>query len=95
LRSDEKYLSRNTLTNLSSGILSFLPARQFEITSYSLVSAIVTILVSGAVIILCPNILARIPMHCVGALLIVSAWQQVPYKNLALLFKKSDKGVKQ
>ena len=95
LRSDEKYLSRNTLTNLSSGILSFLPARQFEITSYSLVSAIVTILVSGAVIILCPNILARIPMHCVGALLIVSAWQQVSYKNLALLFKKSDKGVKQ
>jgi MFS superfamily sulfate permease-like transporter len=44
---------------------------------------------------LCPNLLARIPMHCVGALLIVSAWQQVPYKNLALLFKKTDKGVKE
>lgn len=95
LRSSENNISRNTLTNMASGILSFLPARQFDITSYSLVSAIVTILVSGAVIILCPNILARIPMHCVGALLIVSAWQQVPYKNLALLLKKSDKGVKQ
>ncbi len=95
LRSTEKDVSRNTLANLTSGILSFLPARQFDITSYSLVSAIVTIVVSGAVIILCPNLLARIPMHCVGALLIVSAWQQVPYKNLSLLFKKSDKGVKE
>ena len=93
LRSSEKDVSRNTLTNFTSGILSFLPARQFDITSYSTISAIVTIVVSGAVIILCPNLLARIPMHCVGALLIVSAWQQVPYKNLSLLFKKSDKGV--
>lgn len=94
LRSSEKAISRNTLTNLASGVMSFLPARQFDITSYSLISAIVTIVVCGAVIILCPNILARIPMHCVGALLIVSAWQQVPYKNLPLLFKRSDKEVK-
>lgn len=95
LRSDEKTTTRNTLTNITSGFLSFLPARQFDITSYSLVSAIVTISVSGAVVLLFPDILARIPMHCVGALLIVSAWQQVPYKNLSLLFKKSDKGVKE
>ena len=80
---------------MASGILSFLPARQFDITNYSLVSAIVTIAISVAVILLCPNILARIPMHCVGALLIVSAWQQVPYKNLSLLFKKADKGAKE
>lgn len=95
LRSSEKNTSRNTLTNLANGVISFLPARQFDITSYSFVSAIVTIVISGAVIILCPNLLARIPMHCVGALLIVSAWQQVPYKKLPLLFKKSDKGVKE
>lgn len=95
LRSDEKNATRNTVINVTNGFLSFLPARQFDITSYSLVSAIVTIAVSSAVIFLFPDILARIPMHCVGALLIVSAWQQVPYKNLSLLFKKSDKGVKE
>ncbi len=95
LRSNEKSISRNTLTNMANGVLSFLPARQFDITNYSLVSAVVTIVVSGTIIFLCPNILARIPMHCVGALLIVSAWQQVPYKNLSLLFKKSDKGVEE
>lgn len=93
LRSSEKNVSRNVLTNMANGIISFLPARQFDITSYSLVSAVVTIIVSAAILFLFPNTLARIPMHCVGALLIVSAWQQVPYKNLSLLFKKSDKGV--
>lgn len=95
LRSSEENKLKNTFTNLASGVFSFLPARQFNITSYSPVSAAVTIAVCGIVIFLCPNLLARIPMHCVGALLIVSAWQQVPYKNLSLLFKKSDKGVKE
>lgn len=92
LRSDKEHTTRNALTNITGGFLSFLPARQYDITSYSIVSAIVTIAVSCAVIFLFPDALARIPMHCVGALLIVSAWQQVPYKNLSLLFK-TDKGV--
>ena len=95
LRSSKENTMTNTFSNLISSHFSFLPIRQFDITSYSLVSAIVTILVSGLIIILFPNALARIPMHCVGALLIVSAWQQVPYKNLSLLFKKSDKGGKE
>ena len=95
LRSTEKDVSRNTLVNLTSGFISFLPARQFDVNHYSPISAIVTIIVSGAVILLFPDALARIPLHCVGALLIVSAWQQVPYKNLSLLFKKSNKGVKE
>ena len=90
LRSNENNIPRNTLTNLTSGVLSLIPARQFDITSYSIVSAITTIIASCSILFLFPDILARIPMHCVGALLIVSAWQQVPYKNLSLLFKKSD-----
>ena len=92
LRSNEKSTTRNAITNITNGFFSFLPARQFDITSYSLVSAITTIIVSCGIIFLFPDILSRIPMHCVGALLIVSAWQQVPYKNLSLLFK-TDKGV--
>jgi hypothetical protein len=95
LRSTEKDVSRNTLVNLTSGFISFLPARQFDVNHVSPISAIETIIVSGAVILLFPDALARIPLHCVGALLIVSAWQQVPYKNLSLLFKKSNKGVKE
>ena len=93
LRSEEKKHPRNAITNITSGFISLLPARQFNIKSYSLVSAITTIIASCTVLFLFPDILSRIPMHCIGALLIVSAWQQVPYKNLSLLFKKSDKGV--
>lgn len=95
LRSNEKESTQNAFANIATGFISFLPARQFEITGYSLVSAIITIVVSGLVIFLFPDALSRIPMHCVGALLIVSAWQQVPYKNLSLLFKKADKGVQE
>jgi len=94
LRSSDENKGKNSLVNLTGGVLSFLPVRQFDITGYSPLSAVITVAVCGVVIILFPNLLARIPMHCVGALLIVSAWQQVPYKNLSLLFKKMDKGVK-
>lgn len=91
LRSGENDNIRNTVINAINGNLSFLPVRQFDITSYSAVSAIITIVVCGVVIFVFPDALSRIPLHCVGALLIVSAWQQVPYKNLSLLFKKTDK----
>ncbi len=91
LRSSKENKLTNTFVNFTSAIFSFLPARQFEFTSYSPLSAIITIAVSGVVIFLCPNILSRIPMHCVGALLIVSAWQQVPYKSLSLSPKKLNK----
>lgn len=92
LRSSEENKLTNAFTNFANGVLSFLPARQFVIASYSPLSAVVTIAISGAVIFLFPDILSRIPMHCVGALLIVSAWQQVPYKNLSSAFKCKKEG---
>lgn len=92
LRSSEENKLTNTFINLTSGIFSFLPGRQFNITSFSPLSAFITIAVSGVVIFLFPGILSRIPLHCVGALLIVSAWQQVPYKNLSSAFKSKKEG---
>ncbi len=92
LRSSEENVLKNTFANLTSGALSFLPIRQFDIVSYSPLSAVVTIAVTGVVIFLFPNVLSRIPMHCVGALLIVSAWQQVPYKYLSSAFKSKKEG---
>lgn len=91
LRSPKGNRAKNTLANTVCGAVALLPARQFEIERYSPLSAIVTIGVSALVIFLFPNILSRIPMHCVGALLIVSAWQQIPYKELSALFKKVDR----
>lgn len=85
-RKDEK---TSSLANITSGILSGFPVRKFEIRSFSLISAVIAIGVSAIVIFLFPDVLGRIPMHCVGALLIVSAWQQVPYKFISSSFKKN------
>lgn len=74
--------STSTVSNMASGMLSFLPVRPFDIKAYSALSAIVTIAVSGVVLFAFAGTISRLPMHCAGAMLIVSVWQQVPYKNL-------------
>lgn len=74
-------------SNALSGVLCGFPVRPFEVKSYSFISALVTIILSCAVIILCPGIISRLPMHSIGALLIVSTWQKAPYKYVASAFK--------
>ncbi len=78
-----KFFGCNTLSGGFCGV----PVREFEIRSYSPVSAVTTIILSSALILLCPGVLSRIPMHSIGALLIVSAWQNAPYKYVASTFK--------
>lgn len=73
--------------NALSGGFCGIPVREFEIRSYSPASAVTTIILSTALILFCPGILSRIPMHSIGALLIVSAWQNAPYKYVASTFK--------
>ena len=77
------------LANASSTFVSGLPVRAFPIQSFTCVSLITAIISTVAVLLFFPNILSRIPMHCVGALLIVSAWQHVPYKKVAAAFKEN------
>ena len=77
------------LANCGSTFLSGVPVRAFPIQSFSCVSLITAIISTVVTIVFFPNILSRIPMHCVGALLIVSAWQHVPYKKVAEAFKEN------
>ena len=77
------------LANCGSTYLSGVPVRAFPIQSFSCVSLITAIISTVVTIVFFPNILSRIPMHCVGALLIVSAWQHVPYKKVAEAFKEN------
>ena len=77
------------LANCGSTYLSGVPVRAFPIQSFSSVSLITAIISTVVTIVFFPNILSRIPMHCVGALLIVSAWQHVPYKKVAEAFKEN------
>ncbi len=77
------------LANSGSTFVSGIPVRAFPIQSFSYISLITAIISTVVIIIFFPNILSRIPMHCVGALLIVSAWQNVPYKKVAAAFKEN------
>lgn len=77
------------LANCGSTFVSGIPVRAFPIQSFSHISLITSIISTVVILVFFPNILSRIPMHCVGALLIVSAWQNVPYKKVATAFKEN------
>ncbi len=77
------------LANCGSTFVSGLPVRSFPVHSFTYVSLITAIISTAAVIVFLPGVLSRIPMHCAGALLIVSAWQSVPYKKVAAAFKEN------
>ncbi len=77
------------LANCGSTFVSGIPVRAFPIQSFSYISLITAIISTVVILAFFPNILSRIPMHCVGALLIVSAWQNVPYKKVATAFKEN------
>ncbi len=77
------------LANCGSTFVSGIPVSSFPIQSFTYVSLVTAVISTVAVVVFLPNLLSRIPMHCVGALLIVSAWQNVPYKKVAAAFKEN------
>lgn len=78
------------IANALSGGLSGLPVRRFSVRGYEKISAVTAFILIVVSILIFPNLFSRLPMHCVGSMLIVSAWQSVPYKTLAGVFKKKD-----
>ena len=74
--------------NLCNSVVTGLPVRQFEIRGYSVISALTACV--GAILLfgVFPQIISRVPLHSVGAMLIVSCWQNVPYRLLASSFKE-------
>ncbi len=79
--------------NFFGNVLSPTPVVPQSIRGYGAVSAITVIVLSVAVMLLFPQVFARLPVHCAGAMLIVYAWQSVPYKLLAGCFKKREKRI--
>ncbi len=80
---------RFSLVNMANGALTGIPVKEYSLFRYNGLSAIICIISLLLSVILFPNIIMRIPAHCIGAMLIVAAWQSVPYKNLAAAFKKN------
>ncbi len=89
LSKNDERKNRHLLADFGTTFLSGLPVRTFHTGSFSVVSAITAIVATTAVIFFFPHFLSRIPEHCVGALLIVSAWQNIPYNKIAAAFKEN------
>ena len=78
--------SQGTATVLN-GISGGFPVRAYEIKGYSLISAVFAVLLVIYSCFFLDDILARIPLHSLAVVLIVSAWKQVQFKALGSAFK--------
>ena len=84
--------NRNDSTGTASilnGIQGGFPLRNYEIRGYSLISAIIAVLLVIYSSFFLDEILMRIPLHSAAVVLIVNGWKQVDFKAIALSFKKS------
>lgn len=70
-------------------MLSCFPVIKHSLNGYTWVSALTFALVSVALFLFCPTVFSRIPLHSIGAFLIVSAWQSLPFKQLSSAFKQN------
>lgn len=74
--------------NCASGVLSGLPVKKHPLKNYGVISAIISIVIVTVLVLLCPSIFSRLPLHCAGSMLIVSAWQSLPATSIKSVFKE-------
>lgn len=87
-RSDKRETHGLVAADVTCGAVCGIPVRTFEINTFSPVSAVTMFAVSVVCVLFLPEYFDRIPAHSMGALLIVSAWQQTPFAEIAKVFKK-------
>ncbi len=63
-----------------SHIFSPFPLRREKINNYGIFSAVIVILITSVTTVFFSEIYTRLPLHSIGAMLIVYVWQNVPYK---------------
>ncbi len=78
--------SENKLNGICS-IAHTFPVTAYPTKDFTFVSGCVVAIISTISIVFFPEIFSRLPLHSVGSMLIVFAWQSLPYKKIALIFK--------
>lgn len=73
-----------TVANIFSGS----PLRRKSVRGYGIISCLVSLALISLLITLFPQPFSRIPVHSIGAMLIVSGWQSLPFKKIAEVMKK-------
>ncbi len=74
--------------NSLNGFFSFIPIKAYKIRGYGIIAAITAFITVTLITFIFPDLLSRLPMHTAGAMLIVAAWQSVPFSALAEIFKR-------
>lgn len=77
----------NSTADILNGIQGGFPVRAYKIRGYSLISAIIAVILVIFSCIFFDTIIMRIPLHSFAVVLIVNAWKQVPFKTLGNGFK--------
>lgn len=70
-----------------SGLLGGFPSTEREILRYRAPSAVTACVAGAALCVFFPSLLARVPLHSLSVVFIVSAWQAVPFGLAAKTFK--------
>ncbi len=70
-------------TNASSAAIVCIPTGTREARGVTATAAYIGVAVTVALCLLCPSIFSRIPLHSVGAMLIVSSWQEALRKEVS------------
>lgn len=81
-------LLQNHQVNKQYGFFAVQPTIPCGTRHYKIIAPLVTIIISTAIILLCPSLISRLPLPCAGAMLIVSAWQQTSFKPLSATLKQ-------
>ncbi len=85
--SKNKRTDSTGVASILNGIQGGFPVRNYKIRGYSLTSAIISVFLIIYSCFFLDDILMRIPLHSAAVVLIVNAWKQVPFGDLAKSFK--------
>lgn len=76
------------VTNMATGSISGTAVAPYPVRGYTAISSFIVILISSVIIFCFPNVIARFPLPCAGSMLIVSAWQHVPFRSISSTVKE-------
>ncbi len=80
-------LQNHQVTN-ACNIFAVQPTIPCGTRNFKIIAPLLTIIISAAIILLCPSLISRLPLPCAGAMLIVSAWQHTSFKPLSATIKQ-------
>ncbi len=72
-------------------LIPTFPVASYNTDGFSPLSGCIMALISVGAILLFPATFARLPVHCAGSMLIVLAWQSLPFKKIAEVFKTKER----